>query len=88
MMPAPARSASNYFEVTADWLQDSEWVYEARQVLRATGYPQFRSIEVMITDGIATIRGTVPTYYLKQMAQSVLMDLEGVRAVQNELAVI
>jgi len=89
MLPATtARRFCHYFATTHNRLQDAEWAQEAKQALRATGYPPFRNVDVRFSDGVATIRGSVPTYYLKQLAQSVLINLECLRAVQNELNVI
>jgi hypothetical protein len=41
--------------------------------LRATGYPVLRTIEVAYRDGVVVLRGRVPTYYCKQLAQSTLL---------------
>jgi hypothetical protein len=34
------------------------------------------------------VRGTVPTYFLKQVLQNVLMDVEGVRLIDNQVSVV
>jgi hypothetical protein len=34
------------------------------------------------------VRGTVPTFYLKQLLQNVLKDVDGVRAIDNQVAVV
>ncbi len=38
-------------------------------------------------DGRVVLRGTVASYYQKQMAQEALRDVEGVDAIENELEV-
>jgi osmotically-inducible protein OsmY len=38
--------------------------------------------------GALRLRGEVPTYYLKQVAQSLLLSLSGDHPIQNELTVI
>ena len=37
--------------------------------------------------GVLTLRGRVPSYYLKQMAQALLDKLEGVSSLDNQLDV-
>ena len=39
-------------------------------------------------DDVLTIRGCVPTFYLKQVLQSLLKDLEGVRWIDNQVDVV
>jgi hypothetical protein len=34
------------------------------------------------------VRGSVPTFYLKQVLQTVLKDIEGVRRIENEVQVV
>jgi hypothetical protein len=38
-------------------------------------------------DGVLTLRGRVPSYYLKQLAQACLQGLAGVTAIDNQLIV-
>lgn len=38
-------------------------------------------------DDVLVVRGTVPTYYLKQMLQHALRGLDGVRRVDNQVSV-
>jgi len=39
-------------------------------------------------EGILTLRGRVPTYFLKQAARSLAQRVDGVRAVENRIDVI
>jgi hypothetical protein len=39
-------------------------------------------------EDVLVVRGTVPTYYLKQVLQQVLMGVEGVRLIDNQVSVI
>ena len=48
----------------------------------------WREITCTYRDGILTLRGTVPSFYLKQVLQSTLMDVQGVRRVDNRVDVI
>ena len=45
------------------------------QILRATGYLSLRDLDVFTTEGIVILRGKVPSYYLKQLSQAVVLEL-------------
>jgi hypothetical protein len=55
--------------------------------LRRTGYGALQGVGCTFESGVLHLRGCVPTYYLKQVAQSVVVDLEGVLRVNNQLEV-
>jgi hypothetical protein len=44
--------------------------------------------EFVQSDGVLTIRGTVPTFYLKQVLQSLLQNLDGIRWIDNQVDVV
>jgi hypothetical protein len=46
-----------------------------------------RMFEYEYRDEVLFVRGTVPTYYLKQMLQRALRDLDGVHRVENQVSV-
>jgi hypothetical protein len=48
----------------------------------------FRCIAFQFQDGVLMLRGRVPTFYLKQMLQSWLKDLDGVREIDNRVDVV
>jgi osmotically-inducible protein OsmY len=58
------------------------------QVLRATGYLPLRDLDIFAAEGFVILRGRVPSYYLKQVAQAAVLGLPGVEEVRNELDVI
>jgi len=58
------------------------------QVLRATGYFKLRDLSVIAIEGCVILRGHVPSYYLKQVAQSAVRELSGAIEVRNELVVL
>lgn len=68
--------------------KDTELVRNVEQALAASGYMQLRAVEVKVHEGLVTLKGRVPTYYLKQMAQSVAMQHEGVEMLQNNIEVV
>jgi hypothetical protein len=49
-------------------------VWEIRRRLRSTGHHVLRTIEFEYGNGVVVLRGRVPSYYLKQLAQSVLLS--------------
>ncbi len=46
-----------------------------------------RQFEFACQKDVLVVRGFVPSFYLKQMLQTVLKDLEGVRLVENQVTV-
>jgi len=58
-------------------------VVEIRRRLCSTGYHALRSVECEYSDGIAVLRGRVPTYYYKQLAQGALLVDSLVNTVVN-----
>ena len=44
-------------------------------------------MSVVVRNGKVRLSGSVPTYYLKQLAQSLILPLRGVDRVDNDLAV-
>ena len=43
--------------------------------------------EFQFREEVLIVRGSVPTFYLKQVLQSVLKDLNGVRLIDNQVTV-
>ena len=58
------------------------------EALRQTGYGQLRRLELHCDGDCITIAGRVPTYFLKQFAQSTVIGVSGVRCVTNEVQVV
>ena len=57
------------------------------RALRATGYGPLRGIEVTVHARLVILDGRVPSYYLKQVAQTSALAVPGVRRVRNDLDV-
>lgn len=51
--------------------------------LMASKYAPLRGLRCSVSEGVVEISGTVSTYYLKQLAQVAVMELEGVKSVRN-----
>src|SRR5439155_22005858 len=60
----------------------------AERALRNSPYLALRNVDCDCHDGGLTLRGRVPTYYLKQVAQAAAARVEGVRQVVNEIEVL
>jgi hypothetical protein len=58
------------------------------RAVRATGYPSLRTIEVAACERLVILRGRVPSYYMKQMAQATAVAVPGVCEVRNDLDVV
>ena len=55
----------------------------ADRIFQTSPYQAIRFLKCEYQDGVLTIRGRLPSYYLKQTAQSAVRDLEGVERVSN-----
>ena len=63
-------------------------VDDLQHALCAIGYAQLRRIGISYHDGCVVLQGRVPTYFLKQLAQSVASSRPGVQVVDNEIEVV
>jgi hypothetical protein len=59
----------------------------AGQALRQCPFPALRSLRVEEVDGEIVLSGSVPTYYLKQLAQETIMPTLGDRKLSNRVLV-
>ncbi len=55
----------------------------ARRLLQSSGYTALRRLRCEVTQAVVIIEGIVPSYFLKQMAQTVIRQLDGVENVRN-----
>lgn len=60
----------------------------AEERLRNSPYAALRTISCQCHDGVLILEGRLPTYYLKQVAQSVMFDLDGVLEIANSIEVV
>jgi osmotically-inducible protein OsmY len=60
----------------------------AQQVLRRSSYFELRDVSCDFSGGILTLRGRVPSYHLKQLAQATVADVPGVVEVHNRVEVV
>ena len=57
------------------------------RALRATGYGPLRDIGVTVHERLVILSGRVPSYHLKQIAQTTALTVPGAHHVRNELDV-
>lgn len=48
----------------------------------------WREISCHLEDGVLTLRGCVPSFYLKQVLQATLMELAGIERLDNQVDVV
>jgi hypothetical protein len=60
----------------------------ARGLLRNTPYSALRRVACDYRDGTLVLSGELPSYYLKQMAQTAVANVPGVARVVNHIDVV
>jgi osmotically-inducible protein OsmY len=68
-------------------LEDLGLAERVERALRATGYGSLRGIMVTVRARDVTLGGRVPSYYLKQVAQTTALTVAGAQSVRNDLDV-
>jgi osmotically-inducible protein OsmY len=80
--PVPYRSSAT------DDNTDQQLECDLCQAFQTVGYAQLRHIDINCHDGNVTLQGNVPTYFLKQLAQSLALSRTNVTSVDNRIEVI
>ena len=62
--------------------------HEARIQLRRSSYLAMRGVSCEVQAGTARLHGRLSTYFLKQVAQTIVAGVEGVRMVANQIEVV
>jgi osmotically-inducible protein OsmY len=68
-------------------LEDLRLAERVERALRATGYGPLRGIEVTVHGRLVILGGRVPSYHLKQVAQTTALAVPGVHHARNDLEV-
>jgi hypothetical protein len=68
-------------------MADARLTGQLESALCSLGHVCLRTINIQVADGLATLRGQVPSYYVKQLAQATAQSIPGIRSVRNELDV-
>lgn len=66
---------------------ENQLMARIKRVLRSTGYAALFQIRVLVEQKDVRLEGQVPTYFLKQIAQTQVLSLKEVRFVRNNLVV-
>lgn len=66
---------------------DDQLLHRLNRAFVASGQPGIQRIQVSVHEGLVALRGTVGTYYQKQLAQETAMHVRGVEALTNEIVV-
>ena len=61
---------------------------EVEQVLQSAGYQGLRGVKIVVHYGVVFLRGHVPSFHMKQVAQTAARSVSGVHEVRNELNVV
>lgn len=76
-------------EAAAGDFSRGQWIVEAaRDRLRRVPYPAVQRLECHCDHGVLALRGRLPSYYHKQLAQEALADLKQVIQIANEVQVV
>ena len=60
---------------------------EAQSRLRKSGYRELQLVSCEFHEGVLTLRGRVPSFYLKQVAQELIRRLDGAEEINNRVEV-
>ena len=72
----------------AQGIEDVRLAIRVEMVLRATGHRALCNAEVTVQERVVTLTGRVPSYFLKQLAQTAAGGVTGIERIQNDLAVV
>ena len=84
-----AEQAVRHFQLPSQRALQAPVETRVRQRLAECSYSYYlRDVTVDFGSGVLTLRGRVPTFYMKQIAQSLLGDIDGVSGINNRLDVV
>jgi len=66
---------------------DGNLVRRVTKLLRNSGYGPLARVQCRVDDGVVELFGQVPTFFLKQMAQCLILRNEAVKQIRNEILV-
>jgi hypothetical protein len=53
------------------------------KLLQSSSYTTLRRLRCEVTNAVVIVHGILPSYYLKQVAQTIVLRLEGIEGVMN-----
>ena len=80
-----ASSGSDALQLSPDscWPVDDGLRCAALKLLRSSGYAALRKLRCDVREAVVILHGVLPSYYLKQMAQTIVLRLDGIHSVRN-----
>ena len=74
------------------WASEPEEAYHLResviQALRHSGYSYLSNLKCEVLDGVVDVFGIVPSFFLKQVTQTIILRIGQVKEIRNNLNVI
>jgi osmotically-inducible protein OsmY len=67
---------------------DAAILERAESELRRNAYVALKNIGCEYHEGVLTLSGCLPTYYLKQLAQEAVARIDGVGRIDNRIEVV
>jgi hypothetical protein len=52
-------------------------------LLHSSGYAALRRLQCEVTEAVVIVHGILPSYFLKQMAQTIIQRIDGIQSVTN-----
>ena len=68
-------------------LEDARKLRQIRDSWAASGYRILQRVELDLDNGRLALRGSVPSFYLKQFAQHTALSVPGIQEIDNQLHV-
>ena len=84
----PARNLASAEPATPSRTPQPGLLELAEGCLRRNPYLALKNVACDCRDGVLVLRGCLPSYYLKQVAQEAVAHLEGVLGVENQIEVV
>jgi CheY-like chemotaxis protein len=70
-----------------EFLDDLRLLGQIKHALHATGMLTLRGVDVRVAGGTATLEGQVPSFYMKQLAQTATLAVPRIKNLRNHLRV-
>ena len=67
--------------------KESRHLAAVRRALKASNYRPVTLLDCDLVDGVVVLYGLVPSFYLKQMAQAIIMRLNAVGRIDDQVVV-
>jgi osmotically-inducible protein OsmY len=89
LMTKTGTSSAESDAAVARLIQEREIVAaRVESCMRRSGYYELRGVSCDFHEGVLILRGRVPSFHLKQLAQSLVFHLDGVQELSNRLEVV